>query len=187
MSRIGKKEIVIPSGVEIILDKGSQNSESSYYTLEVSGDLGKLKQKIPWFLDITLDNGTLRIIPKKNDKKYNSFWGLYRTLINNMIEGVSKGFEKELEIVGIGYRGEIKQDELILSLGYSHKIIYKPPVGVKITMVDQNNIKVFGFDKQKVGEVAAKIRSFRKPEPYKGKGIRYKGENVKRKSTKSTK
>jgi large subunit ribosomal protein L6 len=112
---------------------------------------------------------------------------LYRTLINNMVIGVTTGYEKALEIVGIGYRAEVQGRKLVLSLGFSHKINYEPPVGVDVAVEDQTNVKVFGYDKQKVGEAAAKIRSFREPEPYKGKGIRYKGEKVKKKSTKSAK
>jgi len=183
MSRIGKKKIEIPSGVKLDI---KDVSNDKFYVVEVSGPLGKNTLLVDKQILIDVQDNQISVSPKVINKSINALWGLYRTLVNNMVNGVVQGFSKELEIVGIGYRAELSGKELILSLGYSHKIRFLPPKGIDISLIDQNNIKVFGIDKQKVGEVAAKIRSFRKPEPYKGKGIRYKGEQIKRKSTKTT-
>jgi len=183
MSRIGKQKIDLPN--EVKLDVKDADSDK-FYLVEVLGPLGKNTLLVDKRISIDIKDNHLFVSPKVINKSTKSLWGLYRTLINNMVNGVVSGFSKELEIVGIGYRAELIGQELILSLGYSHKIRFLPPEGINISLIDQQNIKVSGIDKQKVGEVAAKIRSFRKPEPYKGKGIRYKGEQIRRKSTKTT-
>lgn len=185
MSRIGKTPIRVPSTVQF-------STEEKHLTnlVKVTGKLGSLELEVPKALAInqtSLATGDTEIAlqPTKDTKEYRQKWGLYRTLINNMIVGVESGYAKELEIQGIGYRAEMKGNACVFSVGLSHKITYEPPQGISLEVAEQVNVKIFGFDKQLVGEVAAKIRSFRKPEPYKGKGIRYKGEVVKKKSTKS--
>ncbi len=182
MSRIGYKEITIPQGVTVeILDGG----DFGYKEVVVTGPKGSLRQSIKHGVTLEIENGVLKLERKDESKQIKSYHGLYRSLINNMIEGVTKGYSRELEIVGIGYRAEQRGNEVVFSLGYSHQIHYVPPQGIVVSVSDQTNVKVEGFDKQLVGEVAAKIREFRKPEPYKGKGVRYKNEEVKRKSSKS--
>lgn len=181
MSRIGKKPITIPEGVEVQVADGG---EFGYKTVRVKGPKGELEQSLKRGVDAKVEGSEL-IVTRKNDAKQNrSFHGLYRTLLQNMVDGVTGGYTKELEIVGIGYRAEMQGANLILSVGYSHKINYAPPAGIVITVQDQTNLMVAGADKQLVGEVASKIRLFRKPEPYKGKGIRYKNEVIRKKSTK---
>ncbi len=184
MSRIGKLEIIIPAGVTVEVKKGG---EFGHQEVTVAGPKGTLTQSIRYGANVIVEDGIVKLSKQDETQQNASFYGLYRTLINNMVLGVTEGYEKSLEIVGIGYRAEVQGTKLVLSLGYSHKINYEPPVGVVVNVDEQVNIKVSGYDKQKVGEAAAKIRSFREPEPYKGKGIRYKGERVKRKSTKSAK
>lgn len=181
MSRIGKKEIQLPQGVEVkVVDGG----EFGYKKVVVTGPKGTLEQSIQRGVDVIVEGTTVNVTRASDSKQDRAFHGLYRTLIHNMVEGVVTGYKKDLEIVGIGYRAEMQGKKLVLSVGYSHKINYEPPVGINITVTDQVNVSVDGADKQLVGEVAAKIRAFRKPEPYKGKGIRYKGEKIRKKSTK---
>ncbi|MCS7317073.1 MAG: 50S ribosomal protein L6 [Candidatus Dojkabacteria bacterium] len=181
MSRIGKRPIKIFDDVKVDIQK----LKSGASVVTIQGPLGTLTHQMPSVINVVKEDNNLILSLGNINKKNKALWGLYRSLIANSINGVVKGYSKDLEIVGIGYRAEMKADnELILSLGYSHKIHYRPPAGVTVSLIDQNNIRVFGIDKQKVGEVAAKIRSFRKPEPYKGKGIRYKGEKIIKKSTK---
>jgi large subunit ribosomal protein L6 len=184
MSRIGKLEITIPQGVTVEVKNGGSYGHQEVF---VTGPKGSLSQSVRHGVNTVVEDGVVKMTPADESKQNNSFHGLYRTLINKMVIGVTEGYQKALEIVGIGYRAEVQGRKLVLSLGFSHKINYEPPVGVDVTVEDQTNVKVFGYDKQKVGEAAAKIRSFREPEPYKGKGIRYKGERVKKKSTKSSK
>ncbi len=184
MSRIGKLEITIPAGVTVEVKKGGDFGHQEVF---VSGPKGSLSQSLRFGANAVVEDGVVKVSKESDTLQNASFFGLYRTLINNMVVGVTEGYQKDLEIVGIGYRGEVQGTKLVLSLGYSHKINYEPPVGVVVTVDEQVNIKVTGYDKQKVGEAAAKIRSFREPEPYKGKGIRYKGERIKKKSTKSAK
>jgi large subunit ribosomal protein L6 len=183
MSRIGKKTIKIPSGVQVEVREGG---DFGYKQVYVKGPKGELTQSVQRGVDFELANDELVVNRDSESKQSRSYHGLYRTLVQNMVDGVTQGYKKELEIVGIGYRAELQGTKLILSVGYSHKINFEPPVGIAITVTDQVNIAVEGYNKQMVGEVAAKIRSFRKPEPYKGKGIRYKGEKIKKKSTKGT-
>lgn len=181
MSRIGKREIEIPQGVEVNVVTGG---DFGYKTVNVKGPKGELKQSLQRGVDIKVEGSNVLVTRDSDSKQDRAFHGLYRTLVSNMVDGVVNGYKKELEIVGIGFRAEMQGTKLVLSIGYSHKINYEPPAGININVADQVNISVEGADKQLVGEVAAKIRAFRKPEPYKGKGIRYKGEKIRKKSTK---
>ena len=178
MSRIGKQPVTIPKGVTTELKDGN--------TLFVKGPKGELTIAIHKNIKVEIKDDTI-ICTRKNDEKLNrSLHGLSRSLIANMIEGVTDGFEKRLEIQGVGYRAAVQGKNITLSLGFSHPIDYTPPEGVTLA-IDQekkNVIIVSGIDKQLVGESAAKIRSYKKPEPYKGKGIRYEGEHVARKAGK---
>lgn len=177
MSRIGKQVINIPQGVTVAV---------SGNTVAVQGPKGSLSQSIPEVVKVRVD-GDKTTVERTNDEPFTrAQHGLIRTLISNMIEGVNNGFTKKLELQGVGYRAILQGAELVLSLGYSHPIKMSAPEGVTFT-VEKNIISVKGNDKAIVGEVAAKIRSFRKPEPYKGKGIRYVGEVVRRKAGKAAK
>jgi large subunit ribosomal protein L6 len=184
MSRIGKKPIIIPSNVTVEITDGGR---FGYKSVKVTGPKGSLEESFRQGITISLTDGILTLEKENESKSSRAYFGLYRTMIQNMVSGVTEGYVKELEIVGIGYRAEMQSVKLVMSLGYSHKINYEPPTGITITVADQVNVKVEGYNKQLVGEVAAKIRGFRMPEPYKGKGVRYKGEKIKRKSTKSSK
>lgn len=177
MSRIGKLPISIPDGVKI--DVSDKN------IVTVKGKLGELSQKINKDIKIEI-NGTEVIVTRMSDSKtHKSFHGLSRVLINNMVMGVSAGFEKKLEVIGVGYRASVKGQLLELNIGYSHAIIIELPNEVSVEVEQEKRKNAFitlkSFDKQLVGQVAAKVRSFRKPEPYKGKGIRYVGEYVRKK------
>ena len=182
MSRIGKMPITIPQGVTVEINNGGNYG---FKEVIVKGPKGELKESLKRGVDAKIEENTILVTRDSDSKQDRAFHGLFRTLINNMVDGVTKGYSKSLEIVGIGYRAEMQGANLILSVGYSHKINYEPPVGITITVQDQTNVTVNGANKQVVGEVASKIRGFRKPEPYKGKGVRYKGEVVRRKSTKA--
>jgi len=175
MSRIGKQPISIPEQVEIKIE-GNQ--------IRVKGPKGELSQTTPDSIKIDFnDSKELVVSPQGNSKKANSMWGLFRTLIFNMIEGVVNGFEKKLEIEGVGYRASLEGNKLVLTLGFSHPIEIEAPEDIEFK-VEKNVITVSGLDKQLVGQVSAKIRAQRKPEPYKGKGIRYQGEVIRRKAGK---
>lgn len=178
MSRIGKKTLIIPAGVEVTLS-------ASYVT--VKGPKGDLSQKLHDKIEINIEGDTLRVNRKDETQLARSVHGLYRTLVSNMIEGVTKGYEKKLEIVGVGYRVAMKGKDLDLSLGFSHPVLLTPPEGIEYAVEGQQKIVVKGIDKQKVGQIAADIRKIRKPEPYKGKGIRYEGERIVRKAGKTGK
>lgn len=170
MSRIGKKPVSIPQGVEVFIkDK----------EVKVKGPKGELSQIVPPCCSVVFQDGQIVVNRLKDDKQSRALHGTIRSLIFNMVKGVSEGYEKELKIVGMGYRARWDKGKLILSLGFSHPVEYTPPQGITIQTPDPTTIKVSGCDKQKVGEVTAEIRSFKKPEPYKGKGIRYKDEVVK--------
>jgi large subunit ribosomal protein L6 len=175
MSKIGKQPIVISSGVTFSVDKDNQVS--------VKGSKGELFAKIDSKVSIEIKDGKVIVSLKNNNRKNYAVWGLSRMLIFNMIEGVGKGFEKKLEIQGIGYKAIQKGKDLELALGFSHPVLFKAPQGIEFK-VEKNIISIAGFDKQLVGQVAADIRNKKKPEPYKGKGIRYAGEHVRRKSGK---
>ncbi len=176
MSRIGKKPIEVPEDVEVRQDKS---------IIEVKGSKGTLSLEVPTEVEVVLDNGTIVMKRRSNDRKGRSVHGLVRTLIANMVIGVTTGFEKTLEISGVGYRAEVKGNILRLLLGYSHPIEYKIPDGISVKVDKQVIIAISGIDKELVGRVTAEVRSFRKPEPYKGKGIRYFGEHIRRKVGKS--
>ncbi len=180
MSRIGKKPINLPSGVTVTNQSG---------VLVVKGPLGEDSLTILQGIDVQVGDTELRIIVNapEGDKKADAFAGLSRSLINNMVIGVSSGFEKDLEIVGVGYRAQQQSQSVQLQLGYSHPILFTPPDGITVEVVDPTKLKVKGKNKQVVGQVAANIRKLRPPEPYKGKGIRYKDEKVRKKAGKTGK
>lgn len=179
MSRIGIKPIDIPNGVEVKINNGN--------LVEVKGPKGSLKTQLDPKMDIKIVDNQV-IVDRPNDsKKYKSLHGLSRTLIFNMIEGVTKGYEKKLEIVGTGYRAQKQGKKLVLNLGYSHPIELEEPEGIQIEVPSANQIIVKGIDKQLVGNIAAKIRDFRRPEPYKGKGVKYADEVIRRKAGKTGK
>lgn len=182
MSRIGKNPITIENGITVEVVKGGR---FSHLSVNVKGPKGELSEDIRKGVDIKVEDGAV-IVTRKNDSKMNrGLHGLYRTLVANMVEGVTKGFEKELQLVGVGYRAEKKGNDIELSLGLTHPVLYKTPEGINIEIADKTELKISGIDKHLVGQVAAAIRETRKPEPYKGKGIRYKGEQVKRKAGKA--
>lgn len=182
MSRVGNAQIQIPEGVTVDVQKGG---DYGHLIVTVTGPKGTLSESIRGEIDVKIEDGNVNVSRGNDEKQTKAYHGLYRSLINNMVLGVTEGYSKELEIVGIGYRAEQQGNDILFSLGYSHKINLTPPEGVIVTITDQTNIKVEGADKQKVGETAAKIRSFRKPEPYKGKGVKYVDETIKRKSAKN--
>ena len=172
MSRIGKRPIELPSGVSVSIDPGR---------VAVSGPLGSLQQQVPVRMQIAQEDGTVTVTRPTERGEDRALHGLTRTLIANMVEGVTKGFEKRLEIQGVGYRAALKGTDLELNVGYSHTVIIKPRTGVTFEVPAPTQVVVKGTDKQVVGQTAAEIRKVRPPEPYKGKGIRYEGEYVRRK------
>ncbi|NLW70189.1 MAG: 50S ribosomal protein L6 [Eubacteriaceae bacterium] len=179
MSRIGKAPINIPSGVDVKVEGG---------VVTVKGPKGELKQTINDNMEVKQEQGVLTVSPiVLKTKKDNAMHGLTRKLISNMVEGVSAGFNKDLEIVGVGYRADKQGNTLVLNLGYSHQIKMEDPEGITTSVEGQTKIKVSGIDRQKVGQHAANIKSKRPPEPYKGKGIRYAGEYVRIKEGKTGK
>jgi large subunit ribosomal protein L6 len=178
MSRIGKKPVAIPNGVKVSFDNG---------TLSVKGPKGELKRTLVEGMNLEIENDQLLVHSEIATKAGGAFRGLTRALVANMVEGVSKGFEKVLEITGVGYRAEMKGNVLNLALGYSHPIEYPLPQGISAEVEKQTKITVRGADKELVGATAAKIRSFREPEPYKGKGVKYADERIIRKAGKAGK
>jgi large subunit ribosomal protein L6 len=178
MSRIGKQPIPVPSGVEVKIE-GS--------TVTVKGPKGELSQTFSDMMSISLDEGELVVGRPDDSREARSLHGLTRTLLSNMVVGVSEGFSKNLEIVGVGYRAVLKGKDLELALGFSHPVLVKPEAGIEFEVPAPTKITVRGIDKQRVGQVAAEIRAWRKPEPYKGKGVRYEGEYVRRKLGKAAK
>jgi large subunit ribosomal protein L6 len=176
MSRIGKQPVAVPAGVEFKLDGG---------TATLKGPKGQLAIPVPACIQVKLEDGKLTVTRAADDKFSRAMHGTVRAHLANMVEGVTKGFSRELEIQGVGYRASISGKNLNLLLGLSHPVDYPVPEGVTVTVADGVNLKVEGIDKQLVGEVAARIRSFRPPEPYKGKGVRYKDEHVRRKAGKT--
>ena len=175
MSRIGKKPAPVPQGVTATVDG---------QTVKAKGSKGELAFTVPDSCSVELTEDGVVIAPVDESKKARSMWGMSRTMIVNIMDGVSKGFEKKLELVGVGYRAQMKGKNLNLALGYSHEIDYEPPAGIEIKTPKPTEIEISGIDKQVVGETAAKIRSFRPPEPYKGKGVKYAGEFIFRKEGK---
>ena len=176
MSRIGKLPVEIPQGVKVSV---SEN------LITVEGPKGKLEQDYKPEVEIKVEDNIVVVNPLNDSKAAHSYHGLYRTLINNMIIGVSAGFSKSLIINGVGYRAEVNKDVLVMNLGYSQPIDYYIEEGITITVEGNNKVTIAGIDKQRVGQVSAEIRSLRPPEPYKGKGIRYEDENIRRKIGKS--
>ena len=179
MSRIGRLPITVPAGVEVTVDDNNN--------VTVKGAKGTLTGTFNSNMTITLDGGVVTVTRPNDQKENRALHGLTRTLIANMIEGVSNGFKKELEIVGIGYRAALQGKDLVLNIGYSHQVIMTPPEGVTVEVPAPNKIIVNGYDKQKVGQFAAEVRGVRPPEPYKGKGIKYVDEVVRRKEGKAGK
>jgi large subunit ribosomal protein L6 len=178
VSRIGKQPIPVPSGVEVQID-GS--------TVTVKGPKGSLTQTFNDEMALALEDGVLTVTRPSDERGHRSLHGLTRTLLANMVAGVSEGFSKNLEIVGVGYRAELKGKDIQLALGFSHPVFVKAPEGITFEVPAPTKITVRGIDKQRVGQVAAEIRKWRKPEPYKGKGVRYEGEYVRRKLGKTAK
>jgi large subunit ribosomal protein L6 len=175
MSRIGKKAVEVPSGVQVTLDG---------QTITVKGPKGEMSHTLVEEISVTQDGGMLSFVPRDESQRARAMWGLSRTLVGNMVEGVTKGYERQLELVGVGYRAALKGKDLNLQLGFSHEINMPPPEGISFVVPKQTEIRIAGIDKQAVGEVAATIRKLRPPEPYKGKGVRYAGEKVRRKEGK---
>ena len=175
MSRIGKHPVRIPSGVEVLL---------SGQTLTAKGKLGALSLVVSNEVNASISDATVTIAPKSDTKQSRAMWGTTRALVNNMVTGVSTGFSVNLEITGVGYRAQVQGDTLNLQLGYSHDISFPIPGDVRITCERPTVITVSGADRQRVGQIAADIRAYRPPEPYKGKGIRYATETVRRKEGK---
>jgi large subunit ribosomal protein L6 len=175
MSRVGKKAVAVPSGV-------TANVEGQ--TLKVKGPKGAMQLVVPDEVALKLDKGAVKVDPRNESKRARAMWGTYRSLIDNLIVGVTKGFERKLEITGVGYRAAVQGKNLQLALGYSHDVIYPIPQGITIATPKPTEIVVSGIDQQQVGQVAAEIRGFRPPEPYKGKGVKYTGEYIFRKEGK---
>ena len=178
MSRIGRLPIPVPSGVDVSLT-GSH--------ISVSGARGTLERSLPSQMRVAVQDGVITVQRPSDTTLHRSLHGLTRTLVSNMVEGVSTGFTRALDLVGVGFRASKQGNDLVLTLGYSHPIRYTPPDGITIEVPVPTQIVVSGADKEAVGQVAAKIRSFRKPEPYKGKGVLYRGEQIRRKAGKSGK
>jgi large subunit ribosomal protein L6 len=175
MSRIGKRPISIPQGVTVTLDGQS---------VTVKGPKGQLAWTVADEIGVEQKDGGLHLTPRDDSTRARALWGLSRSLVNNMVEGVTKGFETTLELVGVGYRAAMKGQSLSMQLGFSHEVDVPPPAGVTFATPRQTEIRISGIDKQLVGETAARIRRMRPPEPYKGKGVRYAGELVRRKEGK---
>jgi large subunit ribosomal protein L6 len=177
MSRIGRAPIAVPNGVSIKIESGN--------TVTVKGPKGELTRTVPAAMQLAQENGQVTVTRPDDEPTNKSLHGLTRTLIANMVEGVTKGFSKQLELVGVGYKAEKRPYGLQLSLGYSHTIEYKAPKGVTLSAPVPTQITVEGANKEVVGQVAAEIRSLRPPEPYKGKGVKYVGEQIRRKAGKA--
>ena len=175
MSRVGKSPIAVPKGAEVTLSDAE---------IVVKGPLGTIKQAMNPLVKVANDNGTLTLQPSDESREANAMSGTMRALIANMVKGVTTGFERKLTLVGVGYRAQVQGDKLNLSLGFSHPVIHAMPAGVMAQMPTQTEIIIKGIDKQQVGQVAAEVRGYRPPEPYKGKGVRYADEVVILKETK---
>jgi large subunit ribosomal protein L6 len=175
MSRIGRKSVSVPSGV-------TANVEGQ--TVKVKGPKGALQVVLPDDVAVTMEKSGIKVDPRNETKRARSMWGTSRTLVSNLMTGVTKGFERKLEITGVGYRAAVQGKNLQIALGYSHDVVYPVPEGITIATPKPTEVVVTGIDKQKVGQVAAEIRAFRPPEPYKGKGVKYEGEYIFRKEGK---
>ncbi len=176
MSRIGLEPITIEEGIQVTVDKG---------TVVVSGNDKEIKIDLPEVLTVNIDGNQLTLSRSNEEKQSKSIHGTIRMLINNAIYGIKHGYEKKLELVGVGYRARMEGNTLVMSLGWNHPIKVESPDGITVEVPEETKITIKGYDKQKLGEFTAKIRAIRQPEPYKGKGIRYEGEYVRRKSSKS--
>jgi large subunit ribosomal protein L6 len=175
MSRVGKMPIVLPKGAEATIAADQ---------ITVKGPLGTLTQRLTGLVNVKNDNGTLTFEAANDSREANAMSGTLRALVNNMVNGVTKGFERKLTLVGVGYRAQAQGDKLNLSLGFSHPVVHLMPAGVKCETPTQTEILIKGVDKQRVGQTAAEVRAYRSPEPYKGKGVRYADEVVALKETK---
>ena len=179
MSRVGKAPIAVPNGVEVTIDGR---------TVAVKGPKGSLSREIPGEITVRQDGGTLLVERPDDERQNRAFHGLTRALVNNMVVGVTDGYRKQLDIIGVGYRAAAKSSTTLeLALGFSHPVVVNAPEGITFEVPSPTRIEIVGIDKQVVGQVAANIRSIRKPEPYKGKGVRYAGEHVARKAGKAAK
>jgi large subunit ribosomal protein L6 len=176
MSRIGKKPVTLPKGVAV---------EIQGNTVAVKGPKGELRRTLHSEMQVAMADGQVTVARPSDEKRHKALHGLSRTLVQNMVDGVSKGFTKTLEIQGVGYKAEAKPYGVNLIVGYSHPVKYEAPKGIKISVENNTVVKIEGADKEAVGQVAAELRSVRPPEPYKGKGIRYQGEQVRRKAGKT--
>ena len=175
MSRIGKKPVPVPAGVTASLEGGQ---------LSVKGPKGSLAMPLVDDITYAVDDGAISVKPANDTRRARAYWGMQRTLVSNLVVGVSEGFTKVLEITGVGYRASVQGANLKLQLGYSHDVDYPIPAGIQVKTPDQTTVEITGADRQQVGQVAAEIRRWRKPEPYKGKGIKYRGEYIFRKEGK---
>ena len=176
MSRIGRKPVPVPNGVTVTV---------SGPAITVKGPKGELSRKLHPDMQVKVENGTITVDRPTDEDRHRALHGLTRSLIANMVEGVTQGYRKQLEITGVGYKAEVKPFGLQLALGYSHPVEYRAPAGIKLTAPQPIVVVIEGADKEKVGQVAAEIRALRKPEPYKGKGVRYQGEQIRRKAGKA--
>jgi large subunit ribosomal protein L6 len=176
MSRIGKKPISIPKNVKVDVQPGA---------VEVQGPKGKLRQPLPPGIAVEVEDGHLHAKTERQDPELGKFHGLARSLVANAVRGVTEGFRKDLDIVGVGYRAEVKGKQVVFALGYSHPVVFDIPIGIDIAIDKQTHVTVTGVDRQLVGQVAADIRRLRKPDPYKQKGVRYTGEVLKKKAGKT--
>ncbi|PHZ83533.1 50S ribosomal protein L6 [Paremcibacter congregatus] len=175
MSRIGKKAVAVPQGVEAKLDGKD---------LLVKGPKGELSMTFVNDVDVKMEDGNISVMPIGDTKRARSMWGMQRTLVSNLVDGVTEGFSKTLQLVGVGYRAAVQGKTVTLQLGFSHDVVYPIPEGIDVKCPDQTTVVISGINKQLVGQVAAEIREWRKPEPYKGKGVRYSDEFVFRKEGK---
>ena len=175
MSRIGKKPVAVPSGVTATV---------SGQTVKIKGQKGELSFVVPEEVSVAMESGAVAVNPRSESKDARAKWGMSRSQLSNRVEGVTKGFEKKLEITGVGYRAAMQGKNLQLALGYSHDVVYQIPEGITIAVGKPTEITVTGIDSQRVGQVAAEIRAYRPPEPYKGKGVKYAGEFIFRKEGK---
>lgn len=175
MSRIGKIPVAVPSGVQVAM---------SGTTITAKGPKGELAVTVMDAIAATIEGGKISLAPREDTRTARAMWGLQRTLVSNMLRGVSQGYTSSLDINGVGFRANVQGPKLTLQLGFSHDVVYDIPKGIEIKVEKQTGIRIAGIDRQKVGQVAAEIRAFRPPEPYKGKGIRYSTEHVRRKEGK---
>jgi large subunit ribosomal protein L6 len=175
MSRIGKKAVPVPSGVTASVEG---------QTVKMKGPKGALQYVVPDDIVVKMENGAVKVDPRTDTKRARAMWGTSRTMVSNLVTGVTKGFESKLEITGVGYRAAVQGKNLQIQLGFSHDVVYPIPEGIAIVTPKPTEIVVTGIDKQRVGQVAAEIRGYRPPEPYKGKGVRYAGEFIFRKEGK---